>query len=239
MDSPAPRRTSARTGRSACSTPTSAIGTCTRTWPTLPAVAVTRISPYKTLPELLDAMKAKPGQITAATAGVTSAGTRHGGDLARDRRQVPARHLRRRHPAVAATVAGETRGDDPARVEAGRDDPREAPAAARLGERQAGYRGLQHHRADHEVGAGLRHRPTTSASSSGVPPRSSRRSTRRAGTIAITRRWVEVRYQRGAVFAPVAAGRSPRCGRVQANARCCTRAADQCFGDPVAYPEAS
>src|SRR4029453_8948842 len=30
--------------------------------------------PYQTLPQLLDAMKAKPGQVTVATAGNTSAG---------------------------------------------------------------------------------------------------------------------------------------------------------------------
>src|SRR4051812_45362736 len=37
----------------------------------VPVVGVNAATPYKTLKDLLDAMKAKPGQITVATAGVT------------------------------------------------------------------------------------------------------------------------------------------------------------------------
>jgi tripartite-type tricarboxylate transporter receptor subunit TctC len=75
----------------------------------VPVVAVNPNSPYKTLPELLDAMKAKPGQITVATAGVTSGG--HNAMEAISR----ATGAKYRHvtydggnPAVVATVAGET-----------------------------------------------------------------------------------------------------------------------------------
>jgi tripartite-type tricarboxylate transporter receptor subunit TctC len=75
----------------------------------VPVIAVNANSPYKTLPELLDAMKAKPGQITVATAGVTSGG--HNAMEAISR----ATGAKYRHvtydggnPAVVATVAGET-----------------------------------------------------------------------------------------------------------------------------------
>jgi tripartite-type tricarboxylate transporter receptor subunit TctC len=75
----------------------------------VPVVAVNANSPYKTLTELLDAMKAKPGQITVATAGVTSGG--HNAMEAISR----ATGAKYRHvtydggnPAVVATVAGET-----------------------------------------------------------------------------------------------------------------------------------
>ena len=67
----------------------------------VPLVGVNPNTPYKTMKDLLDAMKAKPGEITVATAGVTSGGhnameaiahvTYDGGN-----------------PAVVATVAGET-----------------------------------------------------------------------------------------------------------------------------------
>jgi tripartite-type tricarboxylate transporter receptor subunit TctC len=75
----------------------------------VPVIAVNANSPYKTLPELLDAMKAKPGQISVATAGVTSGG--HNAMEAISR----ATGAKYRHvtydggnPAVVATVAGET-----------------------------------------------------------------------------------------------------------------------------------
>jgi tripartite-type tricarboxylate transporter receptor subunit TctC len=75
----------------------------------VPVVAVNANSPYKTLPELLDAMKAKPGQITVATAGVTSGG--HNAMEAISRATgVKYRHVTYDggNPAVVATVAGET-----------------------------------------------------------------------------------------------------------------------------------
>jgi len=72
-------------------------------------VGVNANSPYKTLPELLAAMKAKPGQVAVATAGVTSGG--HNAMEAISR----ATGAKYRHvtydggnPAVVATVAGET-----------------------------------------------------------------------------------------------------------------------------------
>ena len=40
----------------------------------VPVVGVNANAPYKTMAELLDAMKAKPGEIAVATAGVTSGG---------------------------------------------------------------------------------------------------------------------------------------------------------------------
>ncbi len=75
----------------------------------VPVVGVNAATPYKSLKELLDAMKAKPGQITVATAGVTSGGHNAMEAIAR------AAGVKYRHvtydggnPAVVATVAGET-----------------------------------------------------------------------------------------------------------------------------------
>jgi tripartite-type tricarboxylate transporter receptor subunit TctC len=72
-------------------------------------VGVNANAPYKTLPELLAAMKAKPGQIAVATAGVTSGG--HNAMEAISRATgVKYRHVTYDggNPAVVATVAGET-----------------------------------------------------------------------------------------------------------------------------------
>ena len=77
---------------------------------------------------------------------------RDGSDLQGDRREVPPRHLRRRQPRGRRHRRRRDAGHHPARGRAGRDDPRQAHPAARLGERQAGgHRGLRHDRADHEV----------------------------------------------------------------------------------------
>jgi len=72
-------------------------------------VGVNANAPYKTLAELLDAMKGKPGQVAVATAGVTSGGHNAMEAIAR------ATGVKYRHvtydggnPAVVATVAGET-----------------------------------------------------------------------------------------------------------------------------------
>ena len=72
-------------------------------------LGVSANSPYKTAKELLDAMKAKPGQISVATAGVTSTGHNAMEAIAK------ATGVKYRHvtydggtPAVIATVAGET-----------------------------------------------------------------------------------------------------------------------------------
>jgi tripartite-type tricarboxylate transporter receptor subunit TctC len=72
-------------------------------------VSVNPGSPYQSMPQLLDAMKAKPGQVSVATAGNTSSG--HFAMEAISQ----ATGLKYRHvtydggnPAVVATVAGET-----------------------------------------------------------------------------------------------------------------------------------
>jgi tripartite-type tricarboxylate transporter receptor subunit TctC len=72
-------------------------------------VSVNPNTPYQSLPQLLEAMKAKPGQVTVATAGNTSSG--HFAMEAISR----ATGIKYRHvtydggnPAVIATVAGET-----------------------------------------------------------------------------------------------------------------------------------
>ena len=75
----------------------------------VPVVGVNPSTPYKNMKDLLDAMKAKPGEITVATAGVTSGGHNAMEAIAR------AAGVKYRHvtydggnPAVVATVAGET-----------------------------------------------------------------------------------------------------------------------------------
>ncbi|HEY8252755.1 MAG TPA: tripartite tricarboxylate transporter substrate binding protein [Burkholderiales bacterium] len=75
----------------------------------VPLVGVNPNTPYKSMKDLLDAMKAKPGEITVATAGVTSGGHNAMEAIAR------ATGVKYRHvtydggnPAVVATVAGET-----------------------------------------------------------------------------------------------------------------------------------
>ena len=75
----------------------------------VPLVGVNPSSPYKTMKDLLDAMKAKPGQITVATAGVTSGGHNAMEAIARAT-GVTYRHVTYDggNPAVVATVAGET-----------------------------------------------------------------------------------------------------------------------------------
>jgi tripartite-type tricarboxylate transporter receptor subunit TctC len=72
-------------------------------------LAVNPSTPYKTATELLDAMKAKPGQVSVATAGVNSSGHSAMEAIAK------AANVKYKHvtydggnPAVVATVAGET-----------------------------------------------------------------------------------------------------------------------------------
>lgn len=72
-------------------------------------VGVNPSTPYQNIAQLLDAMKAKPGQVSVATAGVTSAGHNAMEAIAR------ATGVKYRHvtydggnPAVVATVSGET-----------------------------------------------------------------------------------------------------------------------------------
>ena len=60
-------------------------------------VSVNPSTPYQTLPQLLDAMKAKPD--AGGDRGQQLVGPlRDGGDRQGHRREVPARHLRRRQP---------------------------------------------------------------------------------------------------------------------------------------------
>ncbi|MBS0321960.1 MAG: tripartite tricarboxylate transporter substrate binding protein [Proteobacteria bacterium] len=72
-------------------------------------ISVNADAPYKTVQELLAAMKAKPGAISVATAGVTSAGHNAMEAVARAT-GVTYKHVTYDggNPAVVATVAGET-----------------------------------------------------------------------------------------------------------------------------------
>ena len=75
----------------------------------VPVLAVNPKQPYTTAAELIEAMRAKPGSITVATAGVTSAG--HAAmDMVANAAKVSYRHVTYDggNPAVIATVAGET-----------------------------------------------------------------------------------------------------------------------------------
>jgi tripartite-type tricarboxylate transporter receptor subunit TctC len=72
-------------------------------------IGVNPSTPYKTVGQLLDAMKAKPGAVTVATAGVTSAG-HNAMELIARATGVKYRHVTYDggNPAVVATVSGET-----------------------------------------------------------------------------------------------------------------------------------
>src|SRR5439155_12217619 len=71
-------------------------------------IGVNPQTPYKTAKDLLDAMKAKPGKISVATAGVTSAG-HNAMELISKVTDVKYRHVTYDggNPAVVATVSGE------------------------------------------------------------------------------------------------------------------------------------
>jgi tripartite-type tricarboxylate transporter receptor subunit TctC len=75
----------------------------------VPVISVNPNTPYKSVTELLDAMKAKPGQITVGTAGVTSSG-HNAMELISKFTGVKYRHVTYDGgtPAVVSTVAGET-----------------------------------------------------------------------------------------------------------------------------------
>jgi tripartite-type tricarboxylate transporter receptor subunit TctC len=70
-------------------------------------VGVNADAPYKTMTELLAAMKARPGAIAVATAGVNSSGHAAIEAIARGA-GVSYKHVTYGNPAVVATVAGET-----------------------------------------------------------------------------------------------------------------------------------
>jgi tripartite-type tricarboxylate transporter receptor subunit TctC len=72
-------------------------------------IGVNAQAPYRTAKDLIDAMKAKPGKVSVATAGVTSAG-HNAMELIAKVTGVKYRHVTYDggNPAVVATVAGET-----------------------------------------------------------------------------------------------------------------------------------
>ena len=115
----------------------------------VPVVGVNPATPYKSMKDLLDAMKAqaRPDHRRHRRRDLRRA-QRDGGDRARRRRQVPARHLRRRQSRGGGHRGRRDAGHHPARGRAGRDDPRQAHPSARHGERQgARARGLRRDRA--------------------------------------------------------------------------------------------
>jgi len=75
----------------------------------VPVVGVNAATPYQNMTQLLDAMKAKPGEIKVATAGVTSGG-HNAMELIAKATGVKYRHVTYDggNPAAVATVAGET-----------------------------------------------------------------------------------------------------------------------------------
>lgn len=75
----------------------------------IPVVGVGAATPYQNLPQLLEAMKARPGQIKVATAGVSSSGHNAMEAIARAT-GVQYRHVTYDggNPAVVSTVSGET-----------------------------------------------------------------------------------------------------------------------------------
>ena len=143
-------------------------GTCSSTSPTSPVVGVNAATPYQNMHAAAGRDEGQAGRDQVATAGVTSGG--HNAMeliVARHRRQVPPRHLRRRQPGGRGHGGRRDRRHHAARGRAGRHDPRQAHPPAGHGERQAaGARGLRHHRAASASSCpASRCRPTTSASS--------------------------------------------------------------------------
>ena len=115
-------------------------------------VGVGAQTPYQNMQQLLDAMKAKPGEIKVATAGVTSGG--HNAMEAISRATgVKYRHVTYDggNPAVVATVSGETDVTTQLAVEQAEmiRGKRIRPLAT-VSDRAAGDRGLRHHRADQQ-----------------------------------------------------------------------------------------
>jgi tripartite-type tricarboxylate transporter receptor subunit TctC len=75
----------------------------------VPLIGVNPDTPYKTMQDLLDAMKAKPGQITVATAGLSSSG--HTAiESIKNATGIDYKHVTYDggNPAVISTVSGET-----------------------------------------------------------------------------------------------------------------------------------
>ena len=102
-------RTWAPTRCSACSTPRAQDWNLYLNVAHIAVVGVNADAPYKTMNELLDAMKAKPGAVAVATAGVNSSGHSAIEAIARAT-GVTYKHVTYDggNPAVVATVAGET-----------------------------------------------------------------------------------------------------------------------------------
>jgi len=183
-------------------------------------IGVGAATPYQNVGQLLDAMKAKPGEIKVATAGVTSAG--HNAMEAISR----ATGVKyRTSPTTAATPRWWRRcrarpTSHAARGRAGRDDPRQAHRPlATVSDQAAGARGLRRDRAAQQDAGGVsRCRPTTSASScQGRAGRGGQDAREDLGREhRQERRAEEVRGQPRALFAPSAGAAAqaavfPRC----------------------------
>ena len=123
-------------------------------------LSVTNNTPYKTPQEVVDAMKAKPGQVSVGSAGVNSSG--HTAIEAFTKALgVTYKHVSYDggNPAVISTVVGRDRSHHAARGRAGADDPRQAAASARGAVRpRARTRRLRHDPADHLDDQGLQAR---------------------------------------------------------------------------------
>ena len=131
-------------------------------------VGVNADTPYKTMPDLLAAMKAKPGAVAVATAGVNSSGHAAIEAIARAT-GVSYKHVTYDggNPAVVATVSGETQVTT--QLAAEQTDmirAKKHPPAGGGGRQGAGNRGLRHRAAAVAASSpASRTRSTTSASS--------------------------------------------------------------------------
>ncbi len=199
-------RTSAPTRCWGCSTRRSATGHCSSTCE-VRRCRVNPAAPYKTT-TTVDAMKAKPGAISVATAGVNSSGHRAIEAIARARTSGTSSTYDGGNPAVVATVAGETEVTTQLTVEQA-EMIRARSCGARRDRRQAvRARRLRRHRPITNSMPGiqgacelLRHLHSRRA----CRPRSSRQS-RRSGPNEIARSAALKSYatSRGAQFAPSA-----------------------------------
>ncbi len=130
--------------------------------PPVPDVANVRSSsvnpttPYQTVPAAARRDEGQAGQIRSPPPASLGGPQRDGSDRQGHRRQVPARHLRRRQPRGGGHGGRRNRRHHAARGRAGRDDPRQAPApAGRGGRPAAGTRRLRHDPADVAVVPGF------------------------------------------------------------------------------------
>ena len=121
-------------------------------------IGVNPNTPYQTFDELLEAMQANPGEISVATAGLSSAG-HNAMELIAQATGAEYNHVTYDggNPAVIATVSGRDGRDHAARRRAGRDDPGGADSPARGTQRPApDHRRLRRDSAHHELAPRLR-----------------------------------------------------------------------------------